>query len=467
MCYNTQRLIGTIPTSSLFPSYKAILKEVVTYGDWMTGTKIRPSLPTIAKSTGYSLRTVKRAKAKFLSLGLLKKTAKHCMLSQKSEEMMLDFYVLNSLVTSPVDNYGYKPKSSDTVTRESSDTVAPNNKNNIINNFFLSVAEEEEKRKKIKKEFIEQPLELPIEFKPSIEASTGSLDDLCYHDSSIPPKEAVVSCNAMYEGIKKVEEEKNTMEDKKEVFTMIGIWKEEVCKEETIIPSTKIKDALQYALTHKFDGSLDKWREYCIKVASIDFLMGQNQYGWKAQLHWAIKPEKIDNVLSGSIYQKSKPIKYNTKEKPKEITKDELLDEIFASSHDEQIKKIKVAMVDYLNASCPHAGLISFHTYLRRAEFIKSTREGKNILTINSTYNAFNGLMSFHDLLTKACGEFDEVVIYSGSNDRRGDKLYLDRKSTNVPEPIYIWEQLCVQRGIESIMTISQAMLVNSYTKEV
>lgn len=132
MCNKTTKLIGTVPNGVLSPTYKSILKEFVTYGDWKTGTKIRPSLPTISKSTGYSLRTIKRAKAIFLHLGILKKTAKHCMRSHKAEEMCLDFMVVDILSKVPVDKRGIKPKSSDMETLGSSDTEAPNNIIDII-----------------------------------------------------------------------------------------------------------------------------------------------------------------------------------------------------------------------------------------------------------------------------------------------------------------------------------------------
>lgn len=132
MCNKTQKLLSQISTKVMPASYKAILKEFASYGDWQTGTGIKPSLQTIVKNTSYSLATVKRAKAYFIKLGILKRVAKHNMKTLTAEELRIDFDVVNNVIKQPVNYLWINRKSSVTVTWESSVTVSPNNNTYII-----------------------------------------------------------------------------------------------------------------------------------------------------------------------------------------------------------------------------------------------------------------------------------------------------------------------------------------------
>jgi hypothetical protein len=245
-------------------------------------------------------------------------------------------------------------------------------------------------------------------------------------------------------------------EEKKEIYTMIGIWKETVSNTETITLSSSLKFSLEEAFTKKFDSSLDKWKAYCVKIASKEWLMGNNPSGWKAMLVWAIKPESIDKVLSGFIYDKKKPGNYKTDQKPITLDKQELIDEVFSGNDPIEIKKIKITLIDSMGQFPKDVGLISYHTYLRRAIFELSQSNGKQNLTIKSSYNAYISLLSYHRLIASACHEFDEVIIYGGTNDRFGNQLYMQRISSEDIKPSPLWEKLCVERGIQSFVSVSQ-----------
>lgn len=54
-------------------------------------------------------------------------------------------------------------------------------------------------------------------------------------------------------------------------------------------------------LAEHFEGSLERWKEYAVKVNSSKFLMGekQTQKGFKATFAWLIKPETIQAILAG------------------------------------------------------------------------------------------------------------------------------------------------------------------------
>jgi hypothetical protein len=257
-------------------------------------------------------------------------------------------------------------------------------------------------------------------------------------------------------------EKEETMEENKEIYQMIGIWKATVTSDEQINLSARITQDLQEALQMRFQGSVEGWKAYCEKISKNEWLMGKNDTGWKAQLIWAIKLENIDKVLSGLIYGKKKPIDYKTDQKPIQLDKQELIDQVLASQESYDIKKLKVTLIDSMHNSAKHVGLSSYHTYLHRHNFEESEVNGKKRLTIRSSYGAFNSLLSYHHLMTKAFISFDEVIIHGGTNDRLGNNLYMERKSQTDREPFDLWNRLCIEKGIESLMTISQVALVNA-----
>ena len=257
-------------------------------------------------------------------------------------------------------------------------------------------------------------------------------------------------------------EKEETMEENKQVYQMIGIWKSTVRNDEQINLSSRLTHDLQEALQMRFQDSVDGWKAYCDKISQNEWLMGRNDTGWKAQLIWAVKLENIDKVLSGLIYGKKKPIDYKTDQRPIQLDKQELINEVFASQESYDIKKLKVMLIDFMHNAAKHIGLSSYHTYLHRHPFEESEVNGKKILTIRSSYGAFNSLLSYHHLMVKTFSSFDEVVIHGGTNDRLGNNLYMERKHKTVSEPFDLWDRLCIEKGIESFMAISQVALVNS-----
>ena len=61
-----------------------------------------------------------------------------------------------------------------------------------------------------------------------------------------------------------------------------------------------------------FNGSVEKWKEYCTKIASSDFLMGKIKNTFKIWISWAIKKETYNRINSGDLgIVKTEPIKIN------------------------------------------------------------------------------------------------------------------------------------------------------------
>lgn len=462
------KLVWDDDSGRLTPTEKLLLTKLADYGS-EDGLNIYPSYKTISRKTNLSRATVVRVIQSLKAKGFIS------LLSPGISRFKTARYRINLGIFSKVEENGALDCAHPEISQnEHSDIILSQNEDfsqfdcahgehqlvsyiDIIINTNSKQEREEcdiisKESKKLEKINEESLVKVNDNSKELLRGAEDPLNKISYLTSIEPSKTPTEAPMEI------LEQESN------DIFTMIGIWKEIISKSETILPSTKIKDALQVALSKRFGNSIDKWRTYCEQIASIEFLRGKNQTGWKAQLFWAIKLENIDKILSGVIYGKKKPFKAKTDQVPIELTKNELIEEVFASNDDETIKRAKIALLDYMYAHCKASGLISYHTYLRHAEFITSEQTGKKILSIHSSYNAFNGLMPYHDLLTKAYQTFDEVVIFGGSNDHRGNKLYMDRKSTVVAEPCYIWEQLCIEKGIESIMLVSQAMIVNSYS---
>jgi uncharacterized protein YdaU (DUF1376 family) len=57
---------------------------------------------------------------------------------------------------------------------------------------------------------------------------------------------------------------------------------------------------------HEFDG----WTDMLAAVAVSDFLTGKNERGWRADLHWIVKPENFSKILSGKYDNRDVSVEY-------------------------------------------------------------------------------------------------------------------------------------------------------------
>ena len=89
---------------------------------------------------------------------------------------------------------------------------------------------------------------------------------------------------------------------------LIQIWNDtagELCpRVEKLIDSRK--QSMRLRLADSFDGSIDRWREYCVLIRSSPFLTGSNDRGWRADFDWALKQPNIAKTLEGK-YANSSP----------------------------------------------------------------------------------------------------------------------------------------------------------------
>ena len=110
------------------------------------------------------------------------------------------------------------------------------------------------------------------------------------------------------------------------VKNMVKIWEETVeeggCKIE--LTAQRIAFLLQ-ALKDKFNQSLDKWREFCERIASSRFLMGEIRE-WKASLDWCLSFKNMAKIFEGKLYGFGDRAKRIKQQEIKQSTEEEILE---------------------------------------------------------------------------------------------------------------------------------------------
>jgi hypothetical protein len=83
---------------------------------------------------------------------------------------------------------------------------------------------------------------------------------------------------------------------------MISIWNEVVEEgKRTLELNQKRARFLITAFKTKFEGSLEKWKEFCKRVASSKFLMGEIKASFRASLDWVLKFDILQRILEGDF----------------------------------------------------------------------------------------------------------------------------------------------------------------------
>lgn len=102
-----------------------------------------------------------------------------------------------------------------------------------------------------------------------------------------------------------VEKEEETSLMKEVSQQMVNTWN--VVQKDCINPIVAYVNHTLIMRLHKvfykfFNGSIEKWKEYALKVKSSKFLMGEKQTktNFKAQFYWLIKEDTITSILNGS-----------------------------------------------------------------------------------------------------------------------------------------------------------------------
>ena len=83
---------------------------------------------------------------------------------------------------------------------------------------------------------------------------------------------------------------------------MLEVWKKvfiKDTKEINLTPTRKKK--LVNAWERSFERDISKWEQYCLKINSSKFLMGEKKKGFKAMFDWLIGEGTIERVLAGEF----------------------------------------------------------------------------------------------------------------------------------------------------------------------
>ena len=122
------------------------------------------------------------------------------------------------------------------------------------------------------------------------------------HAESVPSKAFPVDNSLQQQKEKKSRFGGKTAISSEIVHEMLRIWEEIVENGSVKLEATNRRIAfLKQAFKDKFDLSFNKWREYCQKIASSKYLMGE-KVSWKVDLDWALKFESIRKIFEGKLY---------------------------------------------------------------------------------------------------------------------------------------------------------------------
>lgn len=171
------------------------------------------------------------------------------------------------------------------------------------------------------------------------------------------------------------ESEKNLVKSphKQPVATqMIQIWNEIVCPE-IHAELTKTRCQLMVAaLKYKFHNCLSNWKDYCLKIASSDFLMGRVRDGFKIALDSALKFDFIRK-----IFEKHFGVKNNISPLPEEEL---TLNKVDISNDSQEIKQIRKKIFESIGDK------LYYHWFKDCTIMIGSDCKTLTILTQNKFY---------------------------------------------------------------------------------
>ena len=129
---------------------------------------------------------------------------------------------------------------------------------------------------------------------------------------------------------------------------MILIWNQIVEEgKKTIELSSKRLSFLKKAFETKFEGCLEKWKEFCKRVASSKFLMGEIKASFKASLDWVLKFDVIQRIFEGDfgVGDRAFSLEKN-QENPQEMER-----VIQSSSEPQEVKQLRLALLKRLGSA--------------------------------------------------------------------------------------------------------------------
>ncbi len=130
------------------------------------------------------------------------------------------------------------------------------------------------------------------------------------------------------------------------VQQMISIWNQIVEEgNKTIGLNGKRISFLKKAFEFKFQSCLEKWEEFCKRIASSKFLMGEIKASFKASLDWVLKFDILQRILEGDYGVGDRPV-YHKEDQQVNCQKVEA--EIENSPENQEVKQFRLAILSKL-----------------------------------------------------------------------------------------------------------------------
>jgi hypothetical protein len=176
---------------------------------------------------------------------------------------------------------------------------------------------------------------------------------------------------------------------------MVQIWDEIIRK--NAFPLTKLtsqrKKILSNKLSSTFENSMDLWREYCNKILSSKFLMGEVT-DFKASLDWSLREDIITRINEGEYgvcVENNHKSNNSGQETPSQIMAAEatrIKQEIESSKENESIKAIRQELLESF-------GVSTYKSWFTKIELLSITH---GLLEIKATSKFIGDYIQTHYL---------------------------------------------------------------------
>lgn len=230
------------------------------------------------------------------------------------------------------------------------------------------------------------------------------------------------------------------------VKKMIEVWTALVEEgRDKIELSSKRIAYLKQAFRDKFDSCLEKWKKYCLEIASRRFLMGEKT-SWRVSLDWALKFTNIQKIFDGH---------YGTADRTPKATLPSLTnleEEISQTSEAQEIKDFRVLCLKTVG----NAKYISYFKNLI-IEFPRKL-QGEGGITLMAPHkfaadDLERNCYSYLRLILQDLGEKSSHITILAPGEERGRLVERERGggasqkllSTSIDEPFMIEEFSAVE----------------------
>ena len=90
---------------------------------------------------------------------------------------------------------------------------------------------------------------------------------------------------------------------------MVAVWTE-VCGDILSVPKTLNRERIATCNSRwkrEFGQSINRWREFCLRVRDAPWLTGENDRGWRADFDWVLRPAKLIQINEGKYDRRQGP----------------------------------------------------------------------------------------------------------------------------------------------------------------